>query len=124
MTITPSYALIGLDSAETGFIVKDRIVCDDIETATRLAVMAYGSNAKAREITFYPVKIGDLYINGSFFRKRADDQYEQIVSSGSYQEMITRLEAQNAEMAEELQAALDAICEIYEMLSGGSTGVL
>ena len=123
MTITPSFALIGLDSAETGFLVKNRIVCDDIETATQLAIAAYGSNAKAHEITFYPVTIGDLYINGSFFRKMADDQYEQIVSSGSYQDMITRLEAQNAEMAEELQAALDAICELYEMLSGSSTDV-
>ena len=119
MTITPTFACIAMEQNETAYTVKNRIVADNIEEATKVSKAIYGDNALAFEITFYPVRVGDVYISGSFFRENADGIYEQILSSGSYQEMITRLEASNNELRDNLDSALEAIAELYEIIIGG-----
>ena len=98
-------------------IVRNRIVCDDYETANQLARIVYGDGSIAVEINNWAVAEGDKYEDGAFYD-----------SEGNARERIPEVENQVSELKRTVSESSDdltntqlAITELYEAMTGGTT---
>lgn len=75
-------------------VIKNIIVCDNFEMANYLARCTYGDVAFAVDTTLYPIRIGDTYDNGKFYRISEDGIKTEIPRNPTQEELITQLIAQ------------------------------
>ena len=75
-------------------VIKNIIVCDNFEMANYLARCTYGDAAFAVDTTLYPIRIGDTYDNGKFYRISEDGIRTEIPKNPTQEELITQLMAQ------------------------------
>ncbi len=51
--------------------INNLCICDDYEMANKLARACYGSDAIAADVSLYPVRLGDSYVDGIYYRDGA-----------------------------------------------------
>lgn len=90
------FALISVDEAGKGK-VENIIVCDNIEWANQMARSLYGDTALALDTTWYPLKIGDNYIDGRFY----SDDGNEIKKNLTEEERIALLQEENIFLKEQ-----------------------
>lgn len=91
------FALISVDEAGKGK-VENIIVCDNIEWANQTARSLYGDTALALDTTWYPLKIGDHYIDGRFY---SSDDGSEIKKNLTEEERIALLQEENIFLKEQ-----------------------
>lgn len=77
-------------------VIKNIIVCDNFEMANYLARCTYGDAAFAVDTTLYPIRIGDTYDNGKFYRISEDGTRTEILRNPTQEEIIEQLMHQMA----------------------------
>ena len=77
--------------------VKNIIVCDNYEAANYLARCTYGDEAFAVDTTQYPLRIGDKYIDGRFFRLAVEEggEEKEIFANPTEKQAIDELTIDN-----------------------------
>lgn len=86
-----------LSKQDSTYKIENMIVADNYEIASQLARIQYGESAIAVDTTRYPLKIGDIYEEGSFYSAETGNE---IKANPTEQETIEELKKENEESVE------------------------
>lgn len=90
--------------------IQNIIVCDNYETARMIAIANYGMDATAVDTTYYPVAIGDTYLDGVFYR--GDSTIDKVPTEA---EEIKELRTANDQLTTQLVAAQEFVVTLEEL---------
>lgn len=87
------------------YIIRNVVVCDNYETAGRIAIELYGNDALAIDTTLYPVGIGYTYKDDIFYNLDGEVVPKNPTEAEEIATLKTTIARQNATISE-LQATL------------------
>lgn len=93
MIVHQVYAMIDGDG-----IVRNVMVCENYEDASRITRAVYGDDAFAVDCLQYPCTAGDQYHDGRFWRLQEDGTEKEIEYVPTQEQQVQQLRQENNEL--------------------------
>lgn len=99
-------------------VVRNRMVCDDYETANQITRIAYGEKAIAKDVTLIRVTEGCIFKDNTFYLSDGETPCMQL---NDVEDEVKALQKSSEGYSDDLTNTQMAITELYEAMTGGTT---